>query len=61
MKPFLRQQLDRYPVRLQELDFFLQQPDTYQLYVADLNGDGKPDIVSVDHSKVDVLINQSGN
>jgi peptide chain release factor 1 len=27
MKPFLRQQLDRYPVRLQELDFFLQQPD----------------------------------
>ncbi|WP_332814990.1 peptide chain release factor 1 [Ramlibacter sp.] len=28
MKPFLRQQLERYPVRLQELDFFLQQPDT---------------------------------
>ncbi len=27
MKPFLRQQLDRYPVRLQELDFFLQQSD----------------------------------
>jgi peptide chain release factor 1 len=27
LKPFLRQQLDRYPVRLQELDFFLQQPD----------------------------------
>ncbi len=27
MKPFLRQQLDRYPVRLQELDFFLQQQD----------------------------------
>ena len=27
MKPFLRQQLDRYPVRLQELDFFLQQPE----------------------------------
>jgi len=27
MKPFLRQQLERYPVRLQELDFFLQQPD----------------------------------
>ena len=26
MKPFLRQQLERYPVRLQELDFFLQQP-----------------------------------
>ena len=27
IKPFLRQQLERYPVRLQELDFFLQQPD----------------------------------
>ncbi len=27
MRPFLRQQLDRYPVRLQELDFFLQQPE----------------------------------
>jgi peptide chain release factor 1 len=27
VKPFLRQQLERYPVRLQELDFFLQQPD----------------------------------
>lgn len=27
MKPFLRQQLERYTVRLQELDFFLQQPD----------------------------------
>ncbi|MET0310626.1 MAG: peptide chain release factor 1 [Burkholderiaceae bacterium] len=27
MKPFLRQQLDRYPVRLHELDFFLAQPD----------------------------------
>ena len=27
MKPFLRQQLDRYPIRLQELDFFLQQPE----------------------------------
>jgi peptide chain release factor 1 len=27
VKPFLRQQLDRYPVRLQELDFFLQQQD----------------------------------
>ena len=27
MKPFLRQQLERYPVRLQELDFFLSQPD----------------------------------
>jgi peptide chain release factor 1 len=27
MKPFLRQQLERYPVRLQELDFFLQQPE----------------------------------
>ncbi len=27
MKPFLRQQLDRYPVRLNELDFFLSQPD----------------------------------
>ena len=30
MKPFLRQQLERYPVRLQELDFFLQQPDVAQ-------------------------------
>ena len=30
MKPFLRQQLERYPVRLQELDFFLQQPDVVQ-------------------------------
>ena len=27
MKPFLRQQLERYPIRLQELDFFLSQPD----------------------------------
>jgi peptide chain release factor 1 len=27
MRPFLRQQLERYPVRLQELDFFLQQPE----------------------------------
>ena len=27
MKPFLRQQLERYPGRLQELDFFLQQPE----------------------------------
>ena len=27
MKSFLRQQLERYPVRLQELDFFLSQPD----------------------------------
>jgi peptide chain release factor 1 len=27
MKPFLRQQLERFPVRLQELDFFLAQPD----------------------------------
>lgn len=26
MKPFLRQQLERFPVRLQELDFFLSQP-----------------------------------
>src|SRR4051812_38856883 len=30
MKPFLRQQLERYPVRLQELEFFLQQPDVAQ-------------------------------
>ncbi len=27
MKPFLRQQLERFPVRLQELDFYLSQPD----------------------------------
>jgi peptide chain release factor 1 len=27
MEPFLRQQLERFPVRLQELDFFLSQPD----------------------------------
>ncbi|MEO5669824.1 MAG: PCRF domain-containing protein, partial [Ramlibacter sp.] len=27
MKTFLRQQLERYPVRLQELDFFLSQQD----------------------------------
>jgi peptide chain release factor 1 len=27
MKPFLRQQLERYPIRLEELNFFLQQPD----------------------------------
>ncbi|MDO9090868.1 MAG: peptide chain release factor 1 [Burkholderiaceae bacterium] len=27
MKPFLRQQLERYPTRLQELDFFLSQAD----------------------------------
>jgi peptide chain release factor 1 len=30
LKPFLRQQLERYPVRLQELDFFLQQPEVVQ-------------------------------
>jgi len=30
MKSFLRQQLERYPVRLQELEFFLQQPDVAQ-------------------------------
>ena len=30
MKPFLRKQLERYPVRLQELDFFLQQPEVAQ-------------------------------
>jgi peptide chain release factor 1 len=30
VKPFLRQQLERYPVRLQELDFFLQQPEVVQ-------------------------------
>ena len=30
MKPFLRQQLERYPIRLQELDFFLQQPEVAQ-------------------------------
>ena len=27
LKPFLRQQLERFPVRLQELDFFLSQPE----------------------------------
>src|SRR3954447_12554680 len=27
MKPFLRKQLERFPVRLQELDFFLSQPE----------------------------------
>ncbi|HSV78953.1 MAG TPA: peptide chain release factor 1 [Ramlibacter sp.] len=27
MKPFLRQQLERFPVRLQELDFYLSQPE----------------------------------
>ena len=30
MKDFLRQQLERYPIRLKELDFFLQQPDVVQ-------------------------------
>ena len=30
MKSFLRQQLERYPVRLKELDFFLQQPEVVQ-------------------------------
>jgi peptide chain release factor 1 len=30
MKDFLRQQLERYPIRLNELDFFLQQPDVVQ-------------------------------
>ena len=30
MKSFLRQQLERYPVRLQELDFFLSQQDVVQ-------------------------------
>jgi peptide chain release factor 1 len=30
MKPFLRQQLERYPVRLKELEFFLQQPEVVQ-------------------------------
>jgi peptide chain release factor 1 len=27
VKPFLRQQLERFPVRLQELDFYLSQPE----------------------------------
>ncbi|HVZ43313.1 MAG TPA: peptide chain release factor 1 [Ramlibacter sp.] len=27
MKPFLRQQLERFPVRMKELDFFLAQPE----------------------------------
>ena len=30
MKPFLRQQLERYDARLQELDFLLQQPEVVQ-------------------------------
>jgi len=30
MKQFLRQQLERYPVRLDELNFFLQQPEVVQ-------------------------------
>ncbi len=30
MKTFLRQQLERYPIRLKELDFFLQQPEVVQ-------------------------------
>jgi peptide chain release factor 1 len=30
VKQFLRQQLERYPVRLNELDFFLQQPEVVQ-------------------------------
>src|SRR3569833_2460397 len=30
MKDFLRQQLERYPIRLKELDFFLQQPEVVQ-------------------------------
>jgi peptide chain release factor 1 len=30
MKPFLRHQLERFPVRLQELDFFLSQPEVVQ-------------------------------
>jgi peptide chain release factor 1 len=30
VKTFLRQQLERYPVRLNELDFFLQQPEVVQ-------------------------------
>jgi peptide chain release factor 1 len=30
LKTFLRQQLERYPVRLNELDFFLQQPEVVQ-------------------------------
>jgi peptide chain release factor 1 len=30
MKDFLRQQLERYPVRLKELEFFLQQPEVVQ-------------------------------
>ena len=30
MKPFLRQQLERYPVRLEELNFFLQQAEVVQ-------------------------------
>ena len=33
MKPFLRQQLERFPVRLQELDFHLSQPEV----VADID------------------------
>ncbi|MBG9389998.1 peptide chain release factor 1 [Caenimonas aquaedulcis] len=30
MKTYLRQQLERYPIRLKELDFFLQQPEVVQ-------------------------------
>jgi peptide chain release factor 1 len=30
MKDFLRQQLERYPIRLNELEFFLQQPEVVQ-------------------------------
>jgi peptide chain release factor 1 len=30
MKPFLRQQLERYPIRLEELNFFLQQAEVVQ-------------------------------
>jgi peptide chain release factor 1 len=30
MKTYLRQQLERYPIRLKELEFFLQQPEVVQ-------------------------------
>ena len=54
MKPFLRQQLERYPVRLQELDFFLQQPDI-------ANDMERYRALTREHAEVSVVAGQFGH
>jgi peptide chain release factor 1 len=45
MKTFLRQQLERFPIRLQELDFFLSQPEV-------VNDMGKYRALTREHAEV---------